>query len=411
MNNSKLMKIMLLITVILFTGCKKNNALINNNSDEVIINVSYVDESFLNKYAAYDSFIQNEDSGRIAFTANVPVNDFSWLSLTMQFDDIDGPIYDIEEELYSLEELTPEKPFVVSWQEVGIMSCFGFSYSDKDGEKKYFVGYVANYGMDPEEYDGPAFVIQQFTPITFLSEQLYIIREDIPELLFREMGHIKDGEIFITELVIINSEKKEVINRINLLDYTWSGDPPAAGDKLDIEFIDVNFDGYNDLKIFDCPGGNWRLHYLYFLWDKSKNMYVPDTQGLSDLGLPNFDEEKQLVFSMDRSSAVDHSYYTHKYINGVLTVIEDISETDVTFKDNVTEEQLTSIVPILSKYLSYTFLYNVTNKLNYNNSKMETVESKYLLYVPNDDDNDWTIIDEYDADSDIGRQLEKLIDR
>jgi hypothetical protein len=402
-----LVLLLFFVTVIVFIGCKKKQALNNINTDEVIINVSYVDESFFEKHDDYESFIQNEDSGRIVFTSNVPVNDFSWLSLTFEFDDIDGIIYDVEEELYFLVELNPKKPFVVSWQEVGIMSCFGFSYRDKDGEKKYFVGRVGNYGMDPEEYDGPAFVIQQFTPMTILSGQLYIIREDIPELLFREIGHIKDGEIFITELVIINSETKEVINRINLPDYTWSGDPPAAGDKLDIEFIDVNFDGYNDLKIFDCPGGNWRLHYLYFLWDKSKNMYVPDTQGLSDLGLPNFDEEKQLVFSMNRSSAVDHSYYTHKYINGVLTLIEDISETDVSFKDDVTEEQLASIVPILSKYPSYTFLYNVTNKLNYNNSKMETVESKYLLSVLNDDD--WTIIGEYDAGSSIGKQLGNLV--
>ena len=407
--NNKLIKIILLITVIVFTGCKKNNALKNNSSDEVIINVSYADDSLLNKYAAYDSFIQNEDSGRIMFTTNIPVNDFSWLSLNMEFDDIDGVIYDIEEELYSLDELNPKRPFVVSWQEVGIMSCFGFSYRDKDGVKKYFVGRVGNYGMDPEEYDGPDFVIQQFIPMTILSEQLYIIHQDIPELFFREMGNIKDGDIFITELVIINSETKEVINRINLLDYTLFGDS-IAGDKLEIDFIDVNFDGYNDLKIFDCPSGNWNEHYLYFLWDKSKNMYVPDTQELSELGLPRFDEEKQLVYSMSRGSAVDHSFYTHKYINGILTLIEDVSETDLSFKDNVTEEQLASIVPILLNYPSYSFLYNVTKKLNSNTSKMETVESKYILFVPDDEGNDWKIIEEYDADSDIGKQLEKLVD-
>ena len=408
--NKILIKIILLITVIVFTGCKKNNVLKNNNSDEVVINVSYADDSFLNKYAAYDSFIQNEDSGRIMFTTNIPVNDFSWLSLTFGFDDIDGIIYDVEEELYSLEELNPQKPFVVSWQEVGIMSCFGFSYRDKDGVKKYFVGRVGNYGMDPEEYDGPVFVIQQFTPMTILSEQLYIIHEDIPKLLFREMGNIKDGEIFITELVIINYEEKEVINRINLLDYTLDGDPPAAGDKLDIDFIDVNFDGYNDLKIFDRPSGNWNEHYLYFLWDMGKNMYVPDTQGLSDLGLPRFDEEEKLVYSMSRGSAVDHSFYTHKYINGILTLIEDISEiSDVSFKDNVTDEQLASIVPMLSKYPQYSFTYSVTKKLNNKTSKMEIVESKYSLSVRNDDDNDWKIIEEYDAHSAVGRQLEKLV--
>ena len=247
--------------------------------------------------------------------------------------------------------------------------------------------------------------IEQFIPKTIIHEQLYKIHKDMPDLFFREMGNKKDDEIFITELVIVNSETKEVINKINLLDYTLFGDPPA-GDKLDIEFIDVNFDGYKDIIIFDCPNGNWNIHYLYFLWDKGKNIYVPDTLGLGDLGLPSFDEEKQLVYSMSRGSAVDHNYYTHKYINGVLTVIESISESDVSFKDNVTDEQLASIVPILSEYPSYCFLYNVTTKLNNNSSKMETVESKYLLYIP----NDWILIGEYDADSDIGRQLEKLVD-
>jgi hypothetical protein len=227
----------------------------------------------------------------------------------------------------------------------------------------------------------------------------------IPDMIFKEMRNKINGDICITELVIINSETKEVINKINLPDYTLFGDPPA-GEKLDIEFIDVNFDGYNDIIIFDCPNGNWNIHYMYFLWDKNKNMFVPDTHGLSDLGLPRFDEEKQLVYSMSRSSAVDHNYYTHKYINGILTVIENISEGGVYFKDNVTDEQLASIVPIISKYPSYTFLYNVTNKLNFNTSKMEIVESKYLLYVP----NDWTLIGEYYADSETGRQLEKLID-
>jgi len=405
MMNNKLMKIMLLITVIVFFNCCKKQAQKNINTDEVKINVSYMDESFFKNNKTYYSFIQNEDHGKIVFTTNIPVKNFTWLSLTFEFDDIDELVYDVEEELYSLEELTPQKPLVVTWQEVGIMSCFGFSYDDINGEKKYFVGHTGNYGMDPEEYDGPDFIIEQFIPKTILHGQLYNIHQDIPNLFFREMGNIKDGDIFITELVIINSETKEAINKINLLDYTLSGDP-IAGDKLDIDFIDVNFDGYKDLKIYDCPYGNWNEHYLYFLWDKSKNMYVPDTQGLSDLGLPRFDKEKQLVYSMSRSSAVTHNYYTRKYINGILTLIEDISETDVNFKDNVTEEQLASIVPILSKYPSYCFLYNVTEKLNFNTSKMEIVESKYLLYVP----NDWTLIDEYKKDSDVGRQLEKLVD-
>ena len=57
--NNKLLKIMLLITVIIFICCKKNQVLENTNTDEVIIDVSYVDESFYKKYDTYDSFIQN----------------------------------------------------------------------------------------------------------------------------------------------------------------------------------------------------------------------------------------------------------------------------------------------------------------------------------------------------------------
>lgn len=302
MNNNKLMKIMLLVTVIVLISCSKNHALKNTNInivitdeviEEVIIDVSYVDESFFEKYDTYESFIQDEYDSKIAFIPNVPVKDFSWLELGISFDDAsDEFFYEIDEVLYNLEELHPQKPLIVSWQEVGIMSCFGFSYRDKDGVKKYFVGYVGNYGMGPEEYDGPDLVISPFSPETVLSVQLYIIHENIPKLYFREMGYIKDGEIFITGLDIINSETKEVINRINLLDYTLSSDP-IAGDKLIIEFIDVNFDGYDDLKIYDSSSANyWNEHYLYFLWDMGKNMYVSDTQGLSELGNPRFDEEE-----------------------------------------------------------------------------------------------------------------------
>jgi hypothetical protein len=168
MNNNKLMKIMLLVMII---SCNVKPALKGIESDEVLIDVSYVDESFMKKYKTYDSFTYDDDWGRIAFISNVPVKDFSWLSLTLEFDDLDELVYGIGEELYSLEELHPQKPLVVSWTEVGIMSVFGFSYRDENGQKKYFVGRVGNYGEDPEEYDGPAFVVWQFFPTKIVTGQ------------------------------------------------------------------------------------------------------------------------------------------------------------------------------------------------------------------------------------------------
>ena len=183
MNKKKLIKIVLLITVIVFIiiSCDKKPALTNRETgeilieiDEVLIDVSYVDESFFENYDTYDSFIKDEDWSWIAFTSNVPVKDFSWLSISLDFDeDRDEFVYGIDEVLYSLKELHPQKPLVVSWTEVGMMSVFGFSYRDKDGQKKYFVGRVGNYGDDPEEYDGPDFVVWQFFPIEIIEDMVW----------------------------------------------------------------------------------------------------------------------------------------------------------------------------------------------------------------------------------------------
>jgi hypothetical protein len=63
MNNKKLIKIVLLITVFvcIIISCDKKPALTNRETDEVLIDVSYVDESFFENYDTYDSFIKDED--------------------------------------------------------------------------------------------------------------------------------------------------------------------------------------------------------------------------------------------------------------------------------------------------------------------------------------------------------------
>jgi hypothetical protein len=186
MKNNKLIKIMLLITVIAFIiiSCGTKSALKNIETDEILIEVSYVGESFLKEYDTYDSFINDEDLSRIAFISNIPVKDFSWLYISINFDDRrDEFVYEIDEVLYSLKELHPKKPLVVSWTEVGMMSVFGFSYRDKDGQKKYFMGKVGNYGEDPEEYDGPAFIIGQFFPQEIVTGQYQYTNDETTLLL------------------------------------------------------------------------------------------------------------------------------------------------------------------------------------------------------------------------------------
>ncbi|MCL2182827.1 MAG: hypothetical protein FWB85_05085 [Chitinispirillia bacterium] len=133
-------------------------------TNEVWISVLLASQSFLEKYETYNSFIKDElYAQKIAFIPDAPVKDFRWLSVAIEYDSDNKEIYELYE-VYRLDELHPQKPLVVSWVEVGIMSRFGFSYCDNGGQIKYFIGRVGNYGIDPDEYDGPDYVIYQLFP-------------------------------------------------------------------------------------------------------------------------------------------------------------------------------------------------------------------------------------------------------
>jgi len=131
-------------------------------SEKVLVSFSFIDEAGLKNYADYDLFTENGDWRKIAFTSVLPAKDFSWLSISFAEDP--DFTYKIDEELYSIKELSPQKPFVVTWQEVGIFAHRGFSYRDESGQKQYYSLHEGNYGQDPEEYGGPDLVARRFYP-------------------------------------------------------------------------------------------------------------------------------------------------------------------------------------------------------------------------------------------------------
>jgi len=193
MNNKKLMKIILLIMAIIFFIISCNKRLASNtisNSEtiktgKVWVSFSYIDDESLKKYASYDSFIENEEHLKIAFTSNVTAKDFSWLAISFS-DEGYNEGFQIMEELYSLNELNPQKPFVVSWQEVGIFPHRGFSYRDENWQKQYYALLSGNYGADPEEYDGPDLVVSQFFPMRIVTGKYEYTGDEAVILLYLE---------------------------------------------------------------------------------------------------------------------------------------------------------------------------------------------------------------------------------
>lgn len=94
----------------------------------------------------------------------------------------------------------------------------------------------------------------------------------------------------------------------------------------------------------------------------------------------------------------NHWDYTHEYINGVLTVIEEISDTSVRFENM---ERLVDVIPILSDYEEWSMQLFIRYKLNRDTREMDVIERKYKFYIH----PDGTLIAEYEVDSEIGRQI------
>jgi len=154
----------ILICAMSFTTCgsKTNTA---NDTKKAWVSFDFVNDDDLKKYKTYESYIENKDYPKIAFTTTTPVKDFSWLAIQIASnDDWETTYYEIVEELYSTELLLPDKPFVTTWMTVGIMSASCYSYRDETGKKVYFAMQEGNYGDDPDEYEGPAFIVFEIFP-------------------------------------------------------------------------------------------------------------------------------------------------------------------------------------------------------------------------------------------------------
>jgi len=137
----------------------------SNTETTALVSFDFINDSDLKKYKSYELFDESEYGQKLAFTSKTPVKDFSWLAVQIASnDDWDTTYLEIVEVLYTTELLTPDKPFIVSWQPMGIMSVSCYSYRDQTGKMVYYAMREGNYGDDPENYDGPAIIFYEIFP-------------------------------------------------------------------------------------------------------------------------------------------------------------------------------------------------------------------------------------------------------
>lgn len=238
------------------------------------------------------------------------------------------------------------------------------------------------------------------------------INADMPEFtfeLFSYYDRLGSGTYSLEKLTITNTETGELIQEISIPELALHGrtyvsyyDTETMGFVLE----DLNFDGCQDIKLFDTLNGNYRREWIYFVWNPDKNVFENDTR-LNEITLASFDQEKQLIYGMERGSASDHWYYTYKYIDGDIVLIELTSDTTAGLIEGVDDGQIATIIPAVKDYPSWCLQYVLTKTLNESTMQMDVKEEKYMLYIP----NEWTLIAEYDSDSPTGRAIAEIVEQ
>lgn len=246
--------------------------------------------------------------------------------------------------------------------------------------------------------------------LKLFSETIEQLQDEMAPFAFK--AYCRDGhDDFISDLHIVNTETNESVGDFCLIDYMVFWDVPKGipDEYYEIELIDVDFDGYKDIRIFAGFNGLWRKDYIYFIWDPDTGKFTGDKYGLRDLGLPGFDAEKQLVHSMVRASAADHWFYTHRYIGGELVTIEEVSINCVweNWLDDSAWEKVKAIEPLYDPDTT-TFMHFMIEQLDFERSVMVVGENKFQLYDTSRMREE-TLLVEYDFDSELGLLFRELL--
>lgn len=155
MKQAKLL--LLFVVAMLFAGCANSSTAGSDPSqspnpatsatEKVLVSVDYMTDELLSKYDSFAEFIEFEDesSQKIIFTTNIAVKNFKFIEVGYKDKDVNVTFFE-NKVLYSLEELSPAKPFAAIWMERGTVPHRGISFIDETDTARYF--YIAMSGED-----------------------------------------------------------------------------------------------------------------------------------------------------------------------------------------------------------------------------------------------------------------------
>ena len=193
-----------------------------------------------------------------------------------------------------------------------------------------------------------------------------------------------------------------LLQAISIPELTWEGQTLQS--TLEIVMEDVNFDGYQDILVFDVLNGNYRTEWIYLVWNMEEQKFENDIR-LNQISLAVFDQEKQLIYGMERGGAAYHYYSTYQYIDGEIVKIRYYEEEGIFIFDEKIR-QYYDAASVETGGVTFDAWYAHVMERNAASGRMETVSEEYVFESY---DSEGKAIEEeqlrIDVSSELGAQI------
>lgn len=228
------------------------------------------------------------------------------------------------------------------------------------------------------------------------------LREDMPEFTFRLTAYYDlQREGYALQTIDVY-QGDTLLQAISIPELTWEGQTLQS--TLEIVMEDVNFDGYQDILVFDVLNGNYRTEWIYLVWNVEEQRFENDIR-LNQISLAVFDQEKQLIYGMERGGAAYHYYSTYQYIDGEIVKIRYYEEEGIFIFDEKIR-QYYDAASVETGGVTFDAWYAHVMERNAASGRMETVSEEYVFESY---DSEGKAIEEeqlrIDVSSELGAQI------
>jgi hypothetical protein len=187
----------------------------------------------------------------------------------------------------------------------------------------------------------PAFADPEETPEIKVYETRRRLSPDAGEFVFALDTY--ELEAFYTKTITVKGAGGKTVQKIETADFNDGEDASTYNDDPDerILFEDLNFDGWDDMRIVRYIGAGANIPYIVWLWDTGKKQFVYD-EALSELVNIQADKDAKTIKSGGRYSAAEYGENDYKYIDGKLTLFKSVVCTYLDGEDEGMVEEVTS---------------------------------------------------------------------